>query len=108
MYLNTSNDVTIRVGKQVQLNCTVVKAVDSAEVQFSWYHGNLRLTNLTRQLSNETIQLLISNVSWSDNGTYVCKGNTDNRVQPVSVTMRVGGKFHCHHTCCNHAAVEVH
>ena len=93
MYLYTSNDVTIRVGQQLQLNCTVLRAVNPSRVQFSWYHGTQRLTNLTRQLNDKTIQLLINNVSWSDKGTYVCRENTSNRVQPVSVMVRVGGKF---------------
>ena len=93
MHLYTSNDVTVRVGEQLQLNCTVVRAVNSSEVQLLWYHGTQRFTNLTRKLSNETIQLEISHVSWSDNGTYVCREHKSNRVQPASVTVRVGGKF---------------
>ena len=93
MDLYTSNDVTIRVGEKLRLNCTVVRVVNSSKVEFSWYHGTQRLTKLTRSLDNKTIQLLINNVSWSDNGTYVCRENTSNRVQPASVTVRVGGKF---------------
>ena len=89
----TSNDVTIRVGQQLQLNCTVVRAVNSSKVQFSWYHGTQRLTNFTRPLNNKTVQLVINNVSWSDNGRYVCRERSSNRVQPVSVMVRVGGKL---------------
>lgn len=90
MYLYTSSDMTIRLGQQLLLNCTVLGAVNPSQVQFSWYHGTQRLTNLTRQLNDKTIQLLINNVSWSDSGTYVCRENTSNRVQPMSVTVRVG------------------
>ena len=111
MYLDTSNDVTIRVNQQLQLNCTVLGAVNPSQVQFSWYHGTQRLTNLTRRLNEKTIQLQINNISWSDKGTYVCRENTSNRVQPVSVMVRVGGRFQNYavviviillYTCCNH------
>lgn len=94
--------MTIRVGQQLQLNCTVLGAVNPSQVQFSWYHGTQRLTNLTRQLNDKTIQLLINNVSWGDDGTYVCRENTSNRVQPMSVLVRVGGissecSVYCHY-----------
>lgn len=102
MYLYTSNDETIRVGEQLQLNCTVVRAVNSTEVQLSWYYGVQRLTNLTRKLSNETIQLVISHVSWSDSGIYVCKENHTDRVQPMSVMVRVGGKFRMQYSVIIH------
>ena len=100
MYLYTPNDVTIRVGEKLQLNCSVAGVVNSSKVQFSWYHGTRRLTKLTRPLNDRTVQLLINNVSWSDNGTYVCRENTRNRVQPVSVTVRVGGKFRFNKVQC--------
>jgi len=90
MYLYTPNDVTIRVGEKLQLNCTLVRVVNSSKVEFPWYHGTQRLIKLTRPLDNKTIQLLINNVTWSDNGTYVCRENTSNRVQPAIVTVRVG------------------
>ena len=94
MYLHISSDVTIRVGKQLQLNCTIVGAVNSSRVQLSWYRGNQELTNLTRKLSNETVQLVIDHVSWINNGTYVCRENNhSNRVHPESVLVTVGGKF---------------
>ena len=93
MYLNTSSDVTIRVGRQLQLNCTIVGAANLSKVQLFWYRDNQRLTNLTRKLSTETIQLVIDQVGWISNGTYVCRENDSNRVQPKSVMVRVGGKF---------------
>ncbi|KAJ7370572.1 hypothetical protein OS493_031307 [Desmophyllum pertusum] len=85
MYLNTSSDVTIRVGRQLQLNCTIVGAANLSKVQLFWYRDNQRLTNLTRKLSTETIQLVIDQVGWTSNGTYVCSENDSNRVQPKSV-----------------------
>lgn len=91
LYLETSNDVTIRVGKLLQLNCSIIGAANSS--QLSWYHGNQSLSNHTTKLSNETIQLIIEQVDWINNGSYVCKEKgKDNTVQPKSVAVTIGGK----------------
>lgn len=91
--MSTSSDVIIRVRKQLKLNCTIIGAVNSSNVQLSWYHGGQELSNVTRKLNNKTIQLVIDHVSWINNGSYTCRENNGERVQPKSVMVRVGGKF---------------
>lgn len=89
LYLETSNDVTIRVGKLLQLNCSIIGAANSS--QLSWYRGNQSLSNHTTKLSNETIQLIIEQVDWINNGSYVCKEKGKNNiVQPKSVAVTIG------------------
>lgn len=91
--MNTSSDVTIRVHKQLKLNCTIAGAINSSSVQLSWYRGGQELSNVTRKLSNKKVQLVIDHVSWINNGSYTCRENSGERVEPKSVMVRVGGKF---------------
>ena len=96
MHLKSSSDTTIRVGEPLRLNCSIIGAVNASQVQLCWYHGNQSLSNLTRRLSNETIQLVIDQVSWINNGSYVCKEKGRFGVQPKSVMVIIGGKYKLH------------
>lgn len=93
VYLITSSDVTVRVGEQLQLNCTVVGADNSSKYQLSWYHGKQKLgENVIAKLRNNTVQVNIDAVDWNNNGTYVCKETANSGLQPRSVVVRVGGR----------------
>lgn len=66
VYLITSSDVTVRVGEQLQLNCTVVGADNSSKYQLSWYHGKQKLgENVIAKLRNNTVQVNIDAVDWN-------------------------------------------
>ena len=93
VHLNTSRDVTRRVGEQLTLNCTIIGTKNLSNYQLSWYHGTQRLAHMTKKLSNTTIQLVIDHVSWNNNGTYVCQGTGLNSVQTKDVLVRVGGEL---------------
>ena len=93
VYLITSSDVTVRVGEQLQLNCTVVGADNSSKYQLSWYHGKQKLgENVIAKLKNNTVQVNIDAVDWNNNGTYVCKETANSGLQPRSVVVSVGGR----------------
>ncbi|KAM7426035.1 hypothetical protein ABFA07_022620 [Porites harrisoni] len=91
VYLITSSDVTVRVGEQLQLNCTVVGADNSSKYQLSWYHGKQKLgENVIAKLRNNTVQVNIDAVDRNNNGTYVCKETANSGLLPRSVVVRVG------------------
>ena len=93
VYLITSSDVTVRVGEQLQLNCTVMGSDNSSKYQLSWYHGKQKLgENVIAKLRNNTVQVNIDPVDWKDNGSYVCKETANSGLQPRSVVVRVGGR----------------
>ena len=93
MHLITSSDVTVRVGEQLHLNCTVVGADNSSKYQLSWYHGKQKLgENVIAKLRNNTVQVNIDPVDWNNNGTYLCKETANSGLQPRSVVVRVGGR----------------
>lgn len=89
-HLNTPSDVIIRVGERLELNCSIVRTMNSSSQHLSWYYGEQRLTNRTNKLNNDTLQLVIENVSWSNNGTYICKEIGSSNVLPKHVLVRVG------------------
>lgn len=92
--MHTSCDVTVRLGERLQINCTIFGALGNfSKYQLSWYRGAQRLTNITKTLNNETIQLVIDHVDWDNNGMYICKGNGRIGVQPKHVAVTVGGKY---------------
>ncbi|CAH3194769.1 unnamed protein product, partial [Porites evermanni] len=91
VHLITSSDVTVRVGEQLHLNCTVVGADNSSKYQLSWYHGKQKLgENVIAKLRNNTVQVNIDPVDWNNNGTYLCKETANSGLQPRSVVVRVG------------------
>lgn len=80
------------------LNCSLLVGAKNVSTvykyQLSWFHGAQELTNATKKLSNRTIQLVIDHVSWSNNGTYVCRDTIKEiNVEPVKVLVKVGGEL---------------
>lgn len=95
LQLISTKDQTIRVGERLVLNCSLLVGANNVstvyEYQLSWFRGAQELTNATRKLGNGTIQLVIDHVSWSNDGSYVCRDTIEKiNVEPVKVHVKVG------------------
>ena len=85
------------IGSIVTLTCT---SSLSSDVTFSWTHNDTR-TNIRQQqpINSDTSTLTISNVSYSDSGSYMCivrKGSL--LVRSNTATITVNGKLNLYIT----------
>ena len=80
------------IGSIVTLTCT---SSLSSDVTFSWTHnGTINIIRQQQPINSDTSTLTISNVSYSDSGSYVCivrRGSLSVRSNTATIT--VNGKL---------------
>ena len=78
------------IGSSVTLTCT---SSLSSDVTFSWTHNNT-IIRQQQPINNDTSTLEISNVRYSDGGSYVCIVKSGSlSVGSNAATITVYGKF---------------
>ena len=92
------NNEQLLIDSTVTLTCT---SSISSRVKFSWTHNGTNVKRTHLSTSGATSTLIISNVRYSDGGSYVCivkRGSLS--VTSNTATITVYGKLKCSYVNC--------